>query len=320
MDDEEHRQEPTPPRWLEPALRAALEETERFDELCRILSLDPSSDFRFADLSGVNFGGSDLDGFDFTAACLVGCSFKGARIAGCIFDDAELGHASLPPASFADLTYAMDYEAFSASYLVLPNKGTDTSHRRTGGVYFIAPGVLHKPHEYAEMLRSLRDGMEVVETRGTVKWFDASKGYGFIAPDNGMTDILLHVTCLRAGGFHTAYEGTRVHCQAARRPRGLQAFRIISLDDSAANTTPRSTFPKVNVVAESDWERATVKWFNRVRGFGFLDLGSGQPDIFVDMETLRNFGFTELTAGETIQVRWGMGYKGCMAAELRADT
>ena len=61
-------------------------------------------------------------------------------------------------------------------------------------------------------------GLEVFEIAGTIKWFDASKGYGFIVPDNGLPDVLLHVTCLRAGGHHTAYEGARVHCQVLRRP------------------------------------------------------------------------------------------------------
>ena len=62
-----------------------------------------------------------------------------------------------------------------------------------------------------------------------------------------------------------------------------------------------------------------VKWFNRVRGFGFLTRGEGTPDVFVHMETLRRFGFTELRPGQMVQVRWGHGYKGCMAAELRPD-
>jgi len=50
----------------------------------------------------------------------------------------------------------------------------------------------------------------LVEVTGHIKWFDVAKGYGFIIPDNGMADVLLHVTCLRRDGFQTAYEGARV--------------------------------------------------------------------------------------------------------------
>jgi CspA family cold shock protein len=163
-------------------------------------------------------------------------------------------------------------------------------------------------------------GIEVFEVVGSIKWFDASKGYGFIVPDNGLADILLHVTCLRAGGYQTAYEGARVHAEVLRRPKGMQAFRILSMDESTAihpSQLPQRTH--VIVTPESDWERAMVKWFNRVRGFGFLTRGEGTPDVFVHMETLRRFGFTELRPGQMVMVRWGHGCKGCMAAELRPD-
>ena len=59
----------------------------------------------------------------------------------------------------------------------------------------------------------------VIEVAGVIKWFDVAKGYGFIIPDNGMADVLLHVTCLRRDGYQTAYEGARVICEVLA-PRG----------------------------------------------------------------------------------------------------
>ena len=161
----------------------------------------------------------------------------------------------------------------------------------------------------------------VIELSGAIKWFDVSKGFGFIIPDNGLPDVLLHVTCLRRDGFQTAYEGARVVCEVLQRPKGLQAFRILSMDESTALHPAEMPQARthVQVTPTSGLERAVVKWFNRLRGFGFLTRGDGTPDIFVHMETLRRFGITELRPGQHVLVRYGTGPKGLMVAEIRPD-
>lgn len=164
------------------------------------------------------------------------------------------------------------------------------------------------------------DSANVVEVSGVIKWFDVSKGYGFIVPDSGVGDVLLHVTCLRRDGFQTAYEGARVVCEAIPRQRGMQAFRILSMDESTAvHPAQMPARTHVSVTPTSGLERAQVKWFNRLRGFGFLSRGEGTADIFVHMETLRRFGMAELRPGQTVLVRHGPGPKGLMAAEVQPD-
>lgn len=175
----------------------------------------------------------------------------------------------------------------------------------------------------AQLIEELADdsAVDVIEVAGTIKWFDVAKGYGFIVPDTDIPDVLLHVTCLRRDGYQTAYEGARVVCEVLNRPKGLQAFRILSMDESSA-VHPSQLPPSrthVQITPTSGLERAEVKWFNRIRGFGFLTRGEGTPDIFVHMETLRRYGITELRPGQIVLVRFGEGPKGLMAAEIRPE-
>ncbi|HEY2071890.1 MAG TPA: cold-shock protein [Rhizomicrobium sp.] len=159
---------------------------------------------------------------------------------------------------------------------------------------------------------------DAVEVSGLVKWFDLSKGYGFIKPAQGPDgDILLHQTCVRQSGFKAAYEGAKVVCEAVKGPKGLQARRILSLDNSTAlpqaatERSARFTAQPTGIPFE-----ATVKWFNRGKGYGFVSRGPNTPDVFVHMETLRRYGIRELHQGQRVRVRTGDGPKGELAAEI----
>jgi CspA family cold shock protein len=159
----------------------------------------------------------------------------------------------------------------------------------------------------------------LVEIAGRVKWFDAAKGYGFIVPDNGDADVLIHVTVLRRDGFTSIREGARVVAEAQQRERGLQVFRVISIaePDASFASPPPPARTRAQATAIGAFEIVIVKWFNRARGFGFLTRGEGTEDIFVHMETLRRYGFVDPKPGDSMLARFGPGPKGLMAAEVR---
>ena len=156
-----------------------------------------------------------------------------------------------------------------------------------------------------------------LQISGLVKWFDTTKGYGFIKPSGGLSgDVLLHQTCIRQSGFKAAYEGAKVVCEAVQGPKGLQARRLISLDNSTA--VPQSPAKLGRALPEPNGPAfdATVKWFNRGKGYGFVSRGPDTPDVFVHMEILRRNGIRELRQGQRVRVRTGDGPKGELAAEV----
>jgi len=180
--------------------------------------------------------------------------------------------------------------------------------------------LIEGPTSVSTAVESDERAVELFEVAGAIKWFDVSKGYGFIVPDSGAGDVLLHVTTLRRSGFQTAHEGARVVCEAQKGLKGLQVFRVLSMDESTAIHPSQSSAGRthVQVTPVGGYEIAIVKWFNRVKGFGFLTRGEGTDDIFLHMETVRRFGLAELKPGDSVLVRYGDGPKGLMAAEVRA--
>lgn len=153
------------------------------------------------------------------------------------------------------------------------------------------------------------------EVRGTVKWFNSSKGFGFVTPLDGGGDVFVHLSALRQGGFDSIEEGATVSCRVVEGPKGLQAVEILEIDMSTAAPAKASAGPPA-IEPEGEAFVATVKWFNPEKGYGFITQGEDSQDVFVHIKTLRRVGIEQLLPGQSVRVRIGQGPKGPQVAEI----
>ena len=155
--------------------------------------------------------------------------------------------------------------------------------------------------------------------RGHVKWFDTSKGYGFLVVEDGSGDILLHSNVLKNFGRGSVVEGTIMNFEMQETDRGRQVSRIVDIETPKDELTDYETsefgIPLVDGVAMVP---ARVKWFDKSKGFGFANYFKSDLDIFLHMEVLRYYGFSDLQSGEAIVIQVVDGPRGKMAGAIYA--
>ena len=154
---------------------------------------------------------------------------------------------------------------------------------------------------------------------GRVKWFDPSKGFGFVVADNGGPDILLHANVLRNFGQSSVADDARVIIAVQETARGMQAVEVFEITPPPAE----SAFSDVDMLSPEELARlplepARVKWFDKGKGFGFANVFGRPEDVFVHIEVLRRSGLADLQPGEAIGIRVTEGERGRMALHVAA--
>ncbi len=158
------------------------------------------------------------------------------------------------------------------------------------------------------------------EVTGVVKWFDPGKGFGFIVSETSKDDILLHANVLRNYGQSSVADGARIVFIAQATTRGIQATHVLSIEPPVASDIGLADFEDLDPseLTALDMQPARVKWFDKLKGFGFANIWGDHEDIFIHAEVLRRSGLADLSAGEAVNLRVMTGQRGKMAAEVCA--
>jgi cold shock protein len=160
-------------------------------------------------------------------------------------------------------------------------------------------------------------GSETRRVIGHVKWFDPSKGFGFVVADDGGPDILLHANVLRNFGQSSVADTARIEVSVQDTARGVQATDVHNIwppepsgDQPLVELGPDIPLDDLPLVP------ARVKWFDKAKGFGFANVFAVQGDVFLHIEVLRRSGLADLQPGEAVALRVVEGKRGRMAQQV----
>jgi cold shock protein len=164
---------------------------------------------------------------------------------------------------------------------------------------------------------------DVTRLSGKIKWFNRSKGFGFIVPDDGTGDVFLPLAVLERAGHSEAPDGARITVESVQGPKGRAATHILQLDASTATPRPsreprpprRDREEEANLPTEA--VDGVVKWYDTARGFGFVLPSDGGKDVFVHVTALHRAGIEELQPGQSVRLQVAQGRRGREALALQ---
>jgi cold shock protein len=160
---------------------------------------------------------------------------------------------------------------------------------------------------------------------GKIKWFNRTKGFGFVIPDDGTSDVFLPLVVLERSGFSEAPDGASVVFEWMQGPKGRAVTQILDLDAStAAPRMPREGRPRsrdngdgYEAAGPKESRDGVVKWYDPARGFGFILPNDGGKDIFVHVTALRRSGLEGLEPGQPVRMMVSQARRGREASSIQ---
>lgn len=141
---------------------------------------------------------------------------------------------------------------------------------------------------------------QVVGTgKGVVKFFNAQKGFGFIQQETGGEDVFVHISAVERAGLEGLAEGQQLEFNLVDRGGKISAQDLQVVGDVVAVAPRAPAAPQRELTGER--VTGTVKFFNAMKGFGFLVRDDGQPDAFVHISAVERSGLTAINEGERFE-------------------
>jgi CspA family cold shock protein len=151
-----------------------------------------------------------------------------------------------------------------------------------------------------------------------VKWFNATKGFGFVTPSDGTQDAFLPMAILRRAGFEDVREGASLTCEIGEGAKGPLVVTVLNVDNSTAVSGSERRFADAGAERPKSTSPldGAVKWFEPDKGYGFIAPDGGGKDIFVHVTALRRSGLNGLEPGVRVRVDVIDGRKGLEADRI----
>ncbi|MXO91241.1 cold-shock protein [Pontixanthobacter aquaemixtae] len=143
---------------------------------------------------------------------------------------------------------------------------------------------------------------QVVGTgKGVVKFFNSQKGFGFIQQEGGGEDVFVHISAVERAGLQGLAEGQGLEYNLVDRggKTSAQDLQVVGDVIAVESGGDRGGPPQRELTGEK--ATGTVKFFNSMKGFGFLVRDDGQPDAFVHISAVERSGLTAINEGERYQ-------------------